>query len=195
MKIYRADELGFVIREEMSRIFVDGFYQWLHYFSKDKEKLRNAFAHIFTLEVFYVVEEEGGILGMLACADGKVPTVRLVKREFTTHLGLIRGSIAYKVLKGEFVDKSYPFEIPEGMGMIEFVATSKDHRGKGVASTLIRHVFALPFSPYVLEVADTNTAAIHVYEKMGFREFLRIPQKHSEKSGVNFLVYMKTESQ
>lgn len=53
MEIIRAAELGNDARMKISELFVDGFYQWLKYFSKDKAKLAKAFQYMFNLEVFY----------------------------------------------------------------------------------------------------------------------------------------------
>ncbi|GGE58776.1 GNAT family N-acetyltransferase [Priestia taiwanensis] len=192
MKVIRASECNNEIKMKMSKIFVDGFFQWLTFFSKDKEKLTKAFCHMFNLDVFYVAVIDDEIAGIAACTDGRVPSVHLERKELRKHLGFFRGTIAYAVLKREFEEKSYPFEITSGMGMVEFVATSSTYRGKGVATAIMNHIFAsTPYRTYALEVADTNTNAVKLYEKIGYMEFLRVKQKHSKRSGVNYLVYMK----
>ncbi|WP_281975368.1 GNAT family N-acetyltransferase [Halobacillus litoralis] len=192
MNIIRVCEVDRDIKDEMSIIFVDGFYEWLHYFSKDKAKLYKTFAHMFNTEVFYTAIVDGNIAAISACTQNNIPSVKLKYSEFRKHLGLFMGSIAYVILKKEFEKKKYPFQMRENMAAIEFVATSVNYRGKGLATELLKSILdANSYDEYVLEVADTNTNAIKLYEKLGFKEFLRIPQKHSEKSGVNNLVYMK----
>jgi ribosomal protein S18 acetylase RimI-like enzyme len=192
MKMIRANELGNDAKIKISEIFVDGFYKWLKYFSKNKKKLAEAFRHMFHLDVFYVAVIDGEIAGIAACTDGKNPPIHLDRKELQKHLGVIRGIITHFVLKRELEERSYPFEITEGMGMIEFVATATNHRGKGVATAIIQEIIrSTPCTEYALEVADTNTVAIHLYEKLGFHEFMRIKHKHSKRSGVNYLVYMK----
>ncbi|WP_338787190.1 GNAT family N-acetyltransferase [Metabacillus sp. FJAT-53654] len=194
MNIIRASEAERNIRNEMSTIFVDGFYQWLKYFSKDKAKLYKTFAHMFNIEVFYTAVVDDNIAAIAACSTKNIPSVRLKYSEFRKHLGLFMGSIAYVILKKEFEKKPYPFQISENMGAIEFVATSVNYRGHGVATELLKSIMdSTSYHEYVLEVADTNTNAIKLYEKLDFAEFMSIPQKHSEKSGVNNLVYMKNE--
>ncbi len=178
--------------DKISKIFVDGFYQWLSYFSKDKTKLANAFSHMFNLDVFYVALLNGEICGIVACNDGKMKSVHLEKKELKKHLGFVKGSIAYAVLRHEFEEKQYPFPIEPDMGCIEFVATSTECRGKGAASEIITHIFkTTPYTNYVLEVADTNLNAVSLYTKLGFKEFKRVEEKHSKASGINYLVYMK----
>ncbi|RTR35247.1 GNAT family N-acetyltransferase [Robertmurraya yapensis] len=192
MNIIRAYEAERNIRNGMSTIFVDGFYQWLKYFSKDKAKLYKTFAHIFNRDVFYIVVVDDSIAALAACTTNNIPSVRLKYSEFRRHLGLFTGSIAYMILKNEFENKQYPFQISENMSAIEFVATSVNYRGMGVATELLKSIIeSTSYDEYVLEVADTNTNAIKLYEKLGFAEFMRIPQKNSKKSGVNYLVYMK----
>ncbi len=177
---------------EMSRIFVDGFYQWLKFFSKDKKKLAKAFSHAFQLDVFHLAIIDQEIAGMTALNDGSKPTLILDKKELRKHLGFIRGSIAFKVLKYEFEEKQYPFPSEVGLGYIEFVATSENYRHMGVASTLIQSLLETArFTSYALEVADTNSHAVRLYQKLGFKEFMRVEMKHKKRSGVNYLIYMK----
>lgn len=196
MEIKRASEIGESARKKISDIFVGGFMQWLQYFSKDAEKLSRAFAHMFVLEAFYVAVVDGEIAGITACTDGKTPPVRLQPSELRRHLGFVMGSIAGMMLKRELENHPYPFPIEPGTGSVEFVATDGNYRGKGVASAIIRHIISdTPYSAYVLEVADTNTSAVRLYEKLGFREFLRVPHKYSKQSGINHLVYMKCEKE
>lgn len=43
------------------------------------------------------------------------------------------------------------------------------------------------------EVADTNTPAINLYKKLGFKEYKRmpVPQKRAEKIGINSIISLK----
>lgn len=192
IKVMNATKSHTDVRDRISEIFVDGFFQWLKFFSKDKDVLTGAFAHMFNLDVFYVAEAEGQIVGIAALNDGTKQTVHLDKKELQKHLGWIKGTITYKVLKKEFEDKDYPFDFKSGMGYVEFVGTASNYRGRGVASAIIEHFFAIPgYNEYVLEVADTNKNAVMLYEKLGFTEFMRIEMKNKKQSGVNNLVYMR----
>jgi ribosomal protein S18 acetylase RimI-like enzyme len=192
VQIKQASDIGESVRSKLGAIFADGFSQWLQYFSKDNEKLALAFAHMFILDAFYVAVVDGEIAGFAACTHGKTPAVRLDSRELRRHLGLLRGSFAGMMLKKELENHLYPFPIQQGTGSIEFVATDKKYRGKGVASSIIRHITsATAYRSYVLEVADTNTPAVSLYRQLGFKEFFRVRHKHSKYSGINFMIYMK----
>jgi ribosomal protein S18 acetylase RimI-like enzyme len=93
------------------------------------------------------------------------------------------------MLKKHLVEHTYPFTVTVQMGSIEFVATSPEHRGKGAARGLIDYIINNTYySEYVLEVADNNTTAVKLYEKLGFAEFMRTPAPKG--SGVDYFVYM-----
>lgn len=190
-EIICANKAGQNIQASISEIFVEGFYQWLKFFSKDKAKLKRAFAHMFNLDVFYVAMEAKTVTGIAVLNNGMQPTIKLNKKELQKHIGFIRGGIAYKVLTREFVEKQYPFILKEREASVEFVTTAEAYRSKGVASTLMKYFIEQPqFDNYVLEVADTNENALKLYEKLGFREFMRIEEKHKKQSGLNFYIYM-----
>ena len=192
MQFIKADKLTFDPRPQLGAIFVEGFYQWLKYFSKDKEKLSRAVSHMFNLHLFYVAVENGEIAAMTACSDGKMPSIRLERQLICKALGLVRGNFAYIMLKKHLTGRNYPFAFSNSTGSIEFVTTSEKHRGRGVAAGLITHVMnAMPYGEYVLEVADTNAVAMRLYERLGFREIMRTPA--AKNTGLNYYVYMKRE--
>ena len=186
-----ADKLLFDPRPQMGRIFAHGFYQWLKYFSKDAELLSEAFEHIFDLSRFFVAKHSNEIIAITACTDGKAAPIRLDRKTLCRVLGCIRGSIAYIMLTKHLVNHAYPFELPPQTLSIEFVATAQEHRGKGAAYGLIAHIMGvIPHAEYVLEVADTNEAAVRLYEKAGFVVFERVPAP--KRGGFNYYLYMKT---
>lgn len=177
-------------RPQMGRIFAEGFYQWLKYFTKDKEKLIKAMAHIFILDYFYLAVEGDKITAITACTDGKTPPVALDKKTLCKTLGFITGRITYAVLTKNLVNHSYPFEVMPQTGSIEFVATAPEFRGKGAAYGLISHIIeSTSYADYILEVADNNTSAVRLYDKLGFVEFKRTPAP--KQGGFKHFLYMK----
>ncbi len=191
--IARADKVDFEVRKQMSEIFSDGFSQWLVFFSKDKNKIAKAFAHMFVLNQFYVAIVNNKIAGMVACTDGANRSVRLNKKELRTHLGFFKGSMAGIFLKKEF---EAPFEeFPLNTGSIEFVGTASEFRGQGVASQIIKHIIEnTPYNDYIIEeVADTNTSAMNLYNKLGFEEYKRkpLPEIRAKKIGINHFLSLK----
>jgi ribosomal protein S18 acetylase RimI-like enzyme len=196
MEIKRAVDFDDAIREKISEIFVDGFGKDLKYFSKDTKKLIKAFSHMFVLEYFYVAAMDNEIAGMIACMDKEHFCINHNKTILKKHLGIIKGSIANILFKNYFNKRpKYPVEMDEKTASIEFVAAGSKYRKTGIASAIMKYIFSLPgYNSYILEVADTNTAAYKFYEKMGFREVYRKKMKFSKYVGINYLVYMKREN-
>ena len=189
MEFVCADKLDFEPRTQLSRVFVEGFYDWIRHFHKDKDMLVKTFTHIFHLKHFYVALDGDKIAAMVACTQGFAP-ISLDRKIFVQVLGFFRGHITYFMLKRHMVRNAYPFSLGSATGSIEFVATAPEYRGKGAAFGLLSHVMELlPFSEYVLEVVDNNAPAIRLYEKLGFSELMRIPGPMG--SGIKHLVYMK----
>lgn len=192
-KIVKADKIDLDVRAQMSKIFAEGFAQWLGYFSKDKHIIAKAFAHMFVLDQFYVAIANGEVAGVTACTDGTKKSVRLNNKELRKHLGFFKGSMAGIFLKREF---EAPYEnFPPNTGSIEFVGTAPKFRGQGVASQIIKHIIEnTPYNDYVIdEVADTNIPAMRLYEKLGFEEYRRkaLPEKMAKKNGINNLLSLK----
>lgn len=140
--VIRADQVAFDAREQMSRIFAEGFTQWLGFFSKDKQTIARAFAHMFALNRFYVaVTEDRKVAGMAACSDANVPSVKLNPKELRKHLGLVKGTLAGLFLKKEFeATLADPSPVK---GSIDFVGTAPEFRGQGAAMVIIRHIIEI----------------------------------------------------
>lgn len=189
MEYLIASELPFDPKSQMGQIFAESYYQWLKYFAKDKAKLARAFAHIFNLDKFFVAVQDSEVLGFATCVGEKAEPVTLNKKILCKNLGFIRGRIAFAILNKHMIGTTYPFEVTEQMGIIEYVAVSENHRRKGVAQNLLNHIMTVEHYPeYVLEVAGNNTGAVKLYEKLGFIEFMRKPAP--KKSDVSYLGYM-----
>jgi len=194
MQYLKASELQFDPRPQMSKIFSEGFYDHgLKMLCKDKDELARATAHIFLLENFYVaVENESVIAAFVGCTAKKPPPIALDKKILRQEMGFFHGSIFYFMLNKVVIQKPYPFNQPPQAASIEFVATAQEYRGKGAAFGLLSYVMDVePYSEYVLEVIGINTAAIRLYEKLGFVEFMRVPAPKG--SGLEHFVYMKKE--
>src|SRR5690606_33782239 len=109
---------------------------------------------MFNPDVFYVAVIDGEIAGVAACADRNSSSVHIDRKELRKHLGFIMGTIASYILRRQFELKQYPFEIEEGMGMVEFVSTSSKFRGRGAATAIINHILeSTSYNVFALEVA------------------------------------------
>jgi ribosomal protein S18 acetylase RimI-like enzyme len=96
-------------------------------------------------------------------------------------------------LKKEFETSNKNF--PPNTRFIEFVGTAPKFRGRGLASHIIQHIIEnKPSNEYVIEeVADMNTPAMRLYEKLGFEEYRRkpVPKKVAKKMGIHHFLSLK----
>ena len=174
---------------KIAEIYVEGFYEMaFKYFSKDKEKLNKAFAELVSLQAFHVAVIDDEIAGIIACVEKSSHSLNIKKKPLTKHLGLLRGTFAYYAIKAYY--KKYQNEMREKTAIIDCLATLPKYRGKGVATALMQHLFNIPeYETYLLDVADTNTNAVELYKKLGFKETRR--KKAPAGSGINYFLYME----
>ncbi|WP_010274284.1 GNAT family N-acetyltransferase [Paenibacillus senegalensis] len=191
--VSRADKLGPNAREQMAKIFAEGFKDWLVFFSKDENQLAAAFGHMFVLNQFYAAVIDNEIAAIAACTNCQTPSVKLQPKELRKHLGWFKGSLAAFVLKKEF--EAHFKNPPSDTGSIEFVGTAAQFRGQGVASEMIRYIMeSTPYKEYLIEeVADTNIPAMNLYKKLGFQEYRRtpVPQMKAKKIGITNFIALK----
>ncbi|MDR0411196.1 MAG: GNAT family N-acetyltransferase [Treponema sp.] len=192
MEIRPAEELGGNIREKISELFVHAFGKDLKMISKDTDRLIKAFSHMFVLDYFYVGIIDNEIAGMIVCVDKEHYCTNHNRGVLIKNLGLIKGLLADFIFTTYFnKHPKYPIEIDKETGSIEFVATNEKYRKTGVASSIMEYIFSLNgYEKYILEVADTNERAVHLYKKLGYKEVHRIKQKYAKSIGINYLVYM-----
>ncbi len=171
-----------------SYLFSDSFYEWFSFFSKDRARLAKAFVPSFDLSRFYALVREEVPVAIACLSPLNSPSVRMHRRACIQNLGLLRGGLAYTLLRREF-GKRYPIGV-EGDFALEFVATASEHRRRGYSKTLIGRLLEDVVAAVHLEVASTNAAAMDLYTSVGFLETLRIENKHANRSGFSHYVYM-----
>jgi ribosomal protein S18 acetylase RimI-like enzyme len=188
MEIKRASECNTEIREKLAELYVAEFYDSaLKYLSKSKEKLIHVFTPMMNLDCIYAALIDGEVAGMAACQPYGYFFLQINNKLFFKHLGLLGGLAAYLAHKD--YNKKYEKYIDEKTAIIEAVATGSKHKRKGVASSLIKHLYTLPeFNHYFLVVDGDNTGAMGLYTKLGFKEIYR---KTYNTASVKDLVYMK----
>lgn len=192
-EVRRADQLDERTLAGIGTVFVDGFGEYLHYFAKDRATLATALTHALVPALFHVALVDGRPAAIAACTDGGQLSFRHDARILRRELGIVRGTMADQVFRRVF-QKPWTTTV-DGTASIEFVATSTEFRGRGVATALLTHLLALPeYHTYVLEeVADTNAPAIALYEKFGFREFTRKKVRHAGRTGINYYLSFRLE--
>ncbi|QVQ50465.1 GNAT family N-acetyltransferase [Spiractinospora alimapuensis] len=186
-----ASELGESHRRRITEVFTSGFGADFRSLSKDPQTLTDAFEHMLVLDLFYAGLVDGVPAGIAACTDGVQKSTRHDGRELRRHLGFVKGTIADFVFRSEF-GGGVP-DITPGAASIEFVATAPEYQGRGVARAILTHLLELPdYREYVIDgVADTNVAALRLYEKLGFTEFRRHKVRHTRVTGINHYLALR----
>jgi len=190
MEIKRAIEFGESIRDKISELYVDGFYDaGLRHFSKDKSKIIEAFTPMFPIEYFFVALIDNEIVGITACLGKGNICLNIDKKRFIKYFGILMGFMAYSINK-KYIKNLPVHTMDNETAVVEYVVTDPKYRGKGVASALIKHIFELPeYKHFLIEVADTNPGAFELYKKLGFKETHR--KKFMPGSGINYWINMK----
>ena len=194
MEIKRAIDFGDKIREKISELYIDGFYDIaLRHFSKDKEILKQAFSPMFPLEYFYVAIIDNEIAGMVVCLGKGNVCLNIDKKIFVKYFGRFRGFMAYYTNK-QYIKNLPVHKMDNETAVIEYVVTDTKYKGKGVASALIKYIFELPeYKHFLIEVADSNPSAFELYKKLGFIETHR--KKYMPGSGINYWIHLKYSKQ
>ena len=196
IKIVKANKVKWDVRDEMSRLFVDSFYDLFRSYCNEKEKLYKSFRKIFNINKFYVVLLDDKLIAMGACCDGK-SSIKFKKSSMCFNMGLSKGNKAYEYFKLILEDRDYSFDIDKDCGMVEFVAVNEKYRNKKVGFTLINHMmYDNDYKRYLAKVADNNHRAIGLLEKIDFEEFDREKSRIKEKedTGVDNYLYMICEN-
>lgn len=189
IQIKRMDQYNRDVRDEVTDLFLEGFYSKLRFFTKDRNKLKVAFRDEIRADMFYVGELDGSIAGILAVSSNTRRAVIADRNSLRRGLGLVMGTVAYNALK-KHVNAPLPYD--DDTGYIEWVATAEQARGRGVSTALFQHAMEhLPYTTFVLEVLDFNENAHRLYAKLGFEEYDRKPAKGGEKKMFKERIYMR----
>jgi len=148
-------------------VFVEGFYNVMSSISKDKQVIHRLFKDAFDYDMAYAYVQDGEVVGFLGVADHIKRPVKFNREAFVEIMGGFAGKMMYKGVSSamEKPNAKDPHQI-----YIDYLATSPDHRSKGIGSKLISFVRDdLGYRNIELEVFSKNPRAIRFYEREGFR--------------------------
>ncbi|MGP5126995.1 GNAT family N-acetyltransferase [Brachybacterium tyrofermentans] len=191
--IVRGDELGEPYRRAIAAVFTQGFAEDFSFFSKDPDVLADAFAPMLLLEHFHVACVDGEPAGLATLTNGDQEVFDPSAATLRRHLGPIRGTICYRVIRSWFMGPSDG--VSHGATEIGSVTTVPRFRGRGVGTALLQHLITLPgHSSFLLEdIKETNGAALGLYRKLGFSEDRRTPQRFPRLAGFTSLISMRLD--
>ena len=187
--IKRGDELGAGARRGIAEVLVHGFAEDFAFFSKDPMALADAFEHMIILERFHVGLVDGEPAAIATVTERDQECFEPRRREFQHALGRWHGLISYFIVRSQFLGTHD--DAPPGLAEIGFVTTAPQFQKQGVATALMKQLLTLPYEEFVLrDIKDTNTAALALYRKLGFRELHTRPVKFAKRAGFSTYVSM-----
>jgi ribosomal protein S18 acetylase RimI-like enzyme len=187
----KMSELTVDIKDQVVKVFVDGFYDNLKLISKKRVKLENAFRHVFDEDLFYIALINNIPAGIVACSNNKHRALKVHPKDLIKYFGLFKGLLVYAILKHEF---HKPLTYNSETTYLECVATASEYRNMGVATKLMNYVYDnLDYKHYILEVVDNNYNAQSLYSKLGYVIFESIKEKHPKQAGFNYRNFMIKE--
>ena len=148
-------------------VFVEGFYSIFSSISKDKVKLHKLFKYSFDYDMAYAFLQDGEAVGFLGLANHRKRPVKLNKEVFMEMVGGFAGKVSYKAVSAalEKLNVADPQDI-----CIDYIATSPEHRSKGIGTQIIRFVREnLGYKGIELGVFSKNPRAKAFYEREGFK--------------------------
>jgi len=181
----KSDE-GTAIAQVIARSFEKDFGM----FAKSLDQVAKLFESGVNAERFLVAEQGGKLIGILGCGDRNVRSLAPSKKSVRQTLGLVRGFLVNMIMAEEFLK---PFDYPETTGWVEIVGVLEEARGKGVVKALLSEMIShFPqYDEFILNTQDTNHAALGLYAKFGFGEFMRVPYKFAKHTDFESKVHMR----
>ena len=189
--------MDFIIRKAenndktgIAQAIADSFKKDFSGFSRDTERIAKALENGININRFFVAEQKGKIIGIVASADCFERALTPSKKDCKKHLGFIRGIIAHYVFKIEF---SNPLTFPADTGCFDILGVVEEAQGKGAGKALIQKVIEenSQYKEFVLNVTDVNKPAIRLYQGFGFVEYERVPYKFAKQAGFKEKIWMK----
>ena len=168
-------ELGKTHFRQAVEIFAASFYEPLSFISTDLDVLADVLEHSFVPKNHYVALLDGNVVGVVSISTAKGRSHKFQREALVSRLGFVRGHVAFFRLRGVL---ERPLDLSESQCYIDSAATDTAFRGMGISSAMQRYLLRnLPYSEYLLEVAEMNFRAIRMYEDLGFKIDQRTPQR------------------
>jgi 8-oxo-dGTP diphosphatase len=176
-------------RDGIATVIAHAYRHEFSTLSRSMRKIAAALADGVEVDRFFVADRDGDVIGAVACTDHTGRAIRIRAGDWRTHLGIVRGTLAARILAQPFMSR---LDYPAGTGYLEFVAVAQGARRQGIATKLVEGVIAQrAYTEYVLEVTDVNTAARDCYRKIGFVDFKSEKERFGRLKGFGARIYMR----
>ena len=171
-------------KSQVAEVFAKSFEQDFALLANGVDNVAKIFENGVNVSRILVAEQDGKLVGAIGCGDCTNRAFHVTKKDCRKNLGFFRAFLAHAVFSEEFVK---PFPHPANVGYIDFLGVLKEARGQGIGKALLSKVIEQfpQYDEFILNVTDVNTAAIKLYENVGYVEYERIHSKWA-KYGAGF---------
>jgi len=167
IEIKKLSELDEEQVNQSFNVFVEGFSNVFSSITKDKDKLHRLFKNSFEYEMTYAYLLDGEAVGFMGLANCEKRPMKLNKEIFLETISGFAGKVVFATMNAAF-EKLNP--VGPGEIYIDYIATSPEHRSKGIGTKLIEYVRdTLGYKHIELEVFSKNPRAKGFYERAGFK--------------------------
>lgn len=181
-------QLNDIQKEETIGVFLEGFGHMMT-FSKDNQELKSLFSNAFHPSYIYAYIENDKVLGILGIASNYIRPIKLDLNQCISIFGKFKGSIICKQMNLIFQSQAVKKDTDI---YIDVLATTKNARGRGVATRLLEYSFSLPkYKECYIEVLSKNINAKKLYEKSGFIEYKKKYFSFASLMGLGYPIRMK----
>lgn len=164
-QILRYDALSEQAREEVTRIFLEGFGHFMA-FEKDEQNRKALLKGVFSPTLCYAFVRDEKVLGILFLGNCNERPMRFSKENCVALYGNTKGGAMASQLNAIFQSQVVKGEKDL---YIDTLATTASARGQGIATKLLQYAFDLPeYKDVYIEVFSKNQNALRLYEKIGF---------------------------
>lgn len=168
LSIIRLSELDDKARSAAIQVYTDCFPVYKR-ISKNKNILNDFFMSSFDFHLCYAAVADKSIVGFLAISSGKERSLKFDKSKCIALFGKLMGTITYYEMMYILGRPNLESETDIG---IDYLATDKLYRGRGIASKLIEYAcVTLCYKECFIDVDTNNTVAKRLYEHLGFEEY------------------------
>lgn len=173
-------------KSEAVKVFTEGFKDTLKFATKD-EALK-LFLLSFDFNMMYVYIKDDEVLGILGVSTLK-DRVYDFKEDVCKQIFKKKGKLIYKQLR--MSTDTVPIT-KDNQIYVELVATSENHRNKGIAGKLLYYVCDMEgYKECHLEVLSKNKNAHRLYKKLGFEEYKKSFNFFTFIQGLGSPIFMK----
>jgi ribosomal protein S18 acetylase RimI-like enzyme len=177
-------EIKLGIPEELCQqaaiVCYEGFRSQIGWLFGSQEKAITLLEHSFNLELGVTAQMQGQLVGIVGLKYANRPFFQFERSRCIQELGLLRGLLAFLIFNNLSVHQILPDEM-----YIAVLVVAPSMRGKGIGNLLMQAAFEIAqqnqCSAVVLDVANTNSDARRLYERLGFKlmrviEFRYLPK-------------------